>query len=245
MEDASHYTKQIEEKNQLPSQVTDSLNKLTLNKNSQQQQHKSQYPPRQQNFQRGNTQKHTSSKGCYRCGATGHYDDVFRRSKNQTCHKCRKIGHITNMCKTKNPSSSSSKPQHQQRKSNNNNYHYKGKQHVINAATHTEHESEKSSDDDVYVFQIGNKSDTHPILINNTKIDVIIDSGSTINILDENSFKLIKPQPTVTKSKTKIYPLQSDSSLQLHGVTSATITENNISLPTKFYIVKGNYGSLL
>ena len=55
------------------------------------------------------------------------------------------------------------------------------------------------------------------------------------------------PQPKLEKEKssTKIYPYQSDSLLQLQGVTSATITANQTSLSTKFYIVKGNYGSLL
>ena len=55
------------------------------------------------------------------------------------------------------------------------------------------------------------------------------------------------PQPKLEKEKssTKIYPYQSDSLLQLQGVTSATITTNQTSLSTKFYIVKENYGSLL
>ena len=82
-----------------------------------------------------------------------------------------------------------------------------------------------SDDDDVYVFQIGNKSNTYPVLINDTEINVIIDSGSIINILDENSFHSIIPQPKLEKSSTKIYPYQSDSPLQL--------------------LAKGNYGSLL
>ena len=38
MEDASHYTKQIEEKNQVPSQVVESLNKLNLHKPQQDRQ---------------------------------------------------------------------------------------------------------------------------------------------------------------------------------------------------------------
>ena len=38
MEDASHYTKQIEEKNQIPSQVAESLNKLNLHKPQQDRQ---------------------------------------------------------------------------------------------------------------------------------------------------------------------------------------------------------------
>ena len=36
--DASHYTKQIEEKNQIPSQVAESLNKLNLHKPQQDRQ---------------------------------------------------------------------------------------------------------------------------------------------------------------------------------------------------------------
>ena len=83
-----------------------------------------------------------------------------------------------------------------------------------------------SSDDDVYVFQIGNKSNTNPVLINDTNIIVIIDSGSTINILHEKSFDSIMSQQKLEKSSTKIYPYQSDSPLQLQGVTSATITGN-------------------
>ena len=69
MEDASHYTKQIEEKNQIPSQVAESLNKLNLHKPQQDRQklqHKQQqahhYPPQ---------------KGCPRCGAKGHQADYY------------------------------------------------------------------------------------------------------------------------------------------------------------------------
>ena len=90
-----------------------------------------------------------------------------------------------------------------------------------------------SSDDYVYAFQIGNKSKTHQVLINDTDINVIIDSGSTISMLDENSFDSIIPKPKLEKSSTKIYPYQSDSPLE------------NLSLSTKFYIGKENYRSLL
>ena len=59
-------------------------------------------------------------------------------------------------------------------------------------------------DDYVYVFQIGNKSNTHQVLINVIEINVIIDYGSTINILDENIFNSTMPQPKIEKSSTKI-----------------------------------------
>ena len=242
MKDASHYTKQIEEKNQLSTQIIESMNKLTIPKPPQHPKplHHQLRFPREQNFQQNtNQQTRLPPKGCYRCGATGHYAEVCRRSKHVTCQNCGKLGHFTNMCRTRK--SNSNKQQYQQHNNRANNYQ-KNKQHV-NAATIQK--QEESSGDDVYVFQIGNKSSTHPVIINNTKIDIIIDSGSTINILDEQSFNLIIPQPKIEHSKTKIHPYQSDSPLKLHGVAPLTIKANQTSLSTKFYIVKGNYGSLL
>ena len=103
----------------------------------------------------------------------------------------------------------------------------------------------ESSADAVYVFQIGNKPNTHPIPINDTVVNVILDYGSTINILDENSFNSIIIKLKLEKSSTKIYPYQSDSPLQLQGVTNATITKNKTLFSTNFYAVKGNYASLL
>ena len=56
----------------------------------------------------------------------------------------------------------------------------------------------------MYVCQIGNKSNIHPVLMNDPEINVIIDSGSTINMLDGNSFDSIMPQPKLEKSSTII-----------------------------------------
>ena len=84
-------------------------------------------------------------------------------------------------------------------KSNNFRTRNQQDQHVRTAALEN-----VSSDDDVYVFQIGNKSNTYPVLINDTEINVIVDSGSTINTLDETSFDSIMPQSRLEKSSTKI-----------------------------------------
>ena len=84
----------------------------------------------------------------------------------------------------------------QQQRNKSNNFRTKNQQdqHVRTAAVEN-----MSSDDDVYVFQIGNKSNTPPVLINDTEINVIIDCGSTINILDKNSFHSIITQPKLEK----------------------------------------------
>ena len=93
MEDASHYIKQIEEKNQILSQIPESLNKLILHKpqqNKQKHQHKQQQ-----------AQHYQPQKGCSQCGAKGHHAEVCHRSRNQKCHNCGKLGHFTNTCRTR------------------------------------------------------------------------------------------------------------------------------------------------
>ena len=56
MEGVSHYTKQIDEKNQVPSQVAESLNKLNLHKP-------------QQDRQKQQAHHYLPQKGCSQCGA--------------------------------------------------------------------------------------------------------------------------------------------------------------------------------
>ena len=58
----------------------------------------------------------------------------------------------------------------------------------------------QSWNDDVYVFQIENKSNTHSVLTNDTEINVVIDFGSTINILNENSLNSIMPKSKLEES---------------------------------------------
>ena len=68
MEDASHYTKQIEEKNQLSTQIIESMNKLTIPKPPQHPKPLHHQPrfPRKQNFQQNtNQQTRLPPKGCY------------------------------------------------------------------------------------------------------------------------------------------------------------------------------------
>ena len=185
MKDASHYTKQIEEKNQIPSQVAESLNKLNLHK-PQQDRQKHQHKQQQ-------ARHYLPQKGCSRCGAKGHQAEVCHRSRNQKCHNCGQLGHFTNMCRKQKRHPPNYKQQ-QRNKSNNFRTKNQQDQHVRTAAVEN-----MSSDDDVYVFQIGNKSNTHPVLINDTEINVIIDCGSTINILDKNSFHSIITQPKLEK----------------------------------------------
>ena len=56
-------------------------------------------------------------------------------------------------------------------------------------------EIDENSDEDIYAFQIGKLNSTYPIEMNNATTNRTIDSGLTINIVDEAAFKNISPKP--------------------------------------------------
>lgn len=48
------------------------------------------------------------------------------------------------------------------------------------------------------------------VKINNSKVDFLIDTGSSINILDENTFKKIGSKPKLSHSNTRVFAYGSD-----------------------------------
>ena len=103
-------------------------------------------------------------------------------------------------------------------------------------------------DDDVYAFSINKedmKRNTHSVLINGSPIDMFIDSGTTVDILDEDDFKQLKEKPVLRQTKVRIFPYQSQVPLTIYGVFSGTAIACGNSHSSKFYVAKGKHGSLL
>lgn len=182
----------------------------------------------------------SSSKSCGRCGAKGHISSECRRTKNHTCSKCGKVGHFQSMCRSK-PKSAPSQG---------------------NACALTTDSSsadgvsvqlartiiQSDSDDDIYAFSIRNDSshrDTFPVTVDGTQVSVFIDSGTTVNIIDEHGFRLIESRPTLLPSSIKIYPYQSNVPLRILGSFDCKIEANEHSVFDRLYVAEGKHGSLL
>ena len=75
---------------------------------------------------------------------------------------------------------------------------------------------------------------------------LLIDSGSTLNLLDEDLYNNLNTIPQLSVSDTKIYPYQANKPLAaVLGTFKAVVSTKEKQVQTKFYVVKGKSGAIL
>ena len=81
-------------------------------------------------------------------------------------------------------------------------------------------------EEDIHVFRIKGQSNMYDKKINHSNLQVIIDSSSLLNILDEKSYTNIKRSLFLAVSTTKIFAYGSKQPLLLLGTFKATVQAN-------------------
>ena len=83
------------------------------------------------------------------------------------------------------------------------------------------------------------------VKINNTPVKMILDTGASIDILDESTFHQVKAAKNIhlSRSTTKLFAYGSEQ--QLLGKFHATIETKDRIAPVCLHMVRGNSGSLL
>ena len=83
------------------------------------------------------------------------------------------------------------------------------------------------------------------VRINGTPIDIMADTGASVNILDEVAFAKLRTKPKLNKTNEKIFPYGSNKPLPLVGKCKCEVeTEKKFSMEM-FFIVKGTTGCLV
>ena len=89
------------------------------------------------------------------------------------------------------------------------------------------------------------KIPTTKLKINGVVQTIMIDSGATINVMDEKMYEFVKDSSVLEKSNAKLYPYGSTTPLPLLGKIKAEISTNKKSINDIFYVVKNSSGCLL
>ena len=122
--------------------------------------------------------KNKSNK-CFQCGESYPHKDVCP-AKGKTCGKCNKKNHLTQFCRTKH----------------------------IKQIDKTEETSSECEDNNQYAFTAINvckeeKRPTTDIKLCSTKINILVDTGASVNLIDSTTYNTLEKIPQLKKSNTK------------------------------------------
>ncbi|XP_014678719.1 PREDICTED: uncharacterized protein LOC106818534 [Priapulus caudatus] len=178
----------------------------------------------------GSRRRNNTGK-CYYCGYNLPHLNCPARGK--TCAKCGKRDHFAQVCKSS--SSNMDNPSHHQANvvSNVSNY-------------------EESDDEREYIWTATTRNSSRrlpscSVKIGRTAIPVqmTIDSGASVNILDQATYDGFPERPPLESPSSRIYSYGSSKPLPVLGVVHQAVSYDSKTLDTKLHVVKGSGGNLL
>ena len=183
-----------------------------------------------QSFPRSRKPQNSGTDGqarpvCYCCGESGH------KAKNPncpalkaTCNACHMIGHFSRVCQSS-----------------------KKKIAKVRELPCPDVSDDSVSDEHVFVVGPHQHDKNVTALISGVAIDMMIDSGASVNVIDSSAFrKLAQTGVTLHKSNIRLFTYGSTSPLAIRGSFVASITANKRRKTAKFIVVHDERaGSLL
>ena len=187
----------------------------------------------------GKPQKSNST--CRNCGKKYPHEGGMLRcpAQGSECYNCGKFNHFAKYCMSKPRQENATGTRPADRK-------------PARRSGLRKLSDDSESDEDVFtlsLYSIGNSRNKHPMFkvrVNDTWLDLLADSGSSINLLDSKSFNKLKPRPTLEPTNAKIHPYKSDDTLPILGKFTARVeTTDTQTIEATFYVTEGTDGSIL
>lgn len=183
---------------------------------------------------------------CYRCGNEGHFArDPECPARQSTCGKCHLQGHYATMCRTKigNEKKEGGKPQGAMQQRG------KGQQ----KKSRVNMVEDDAEDDDEYAFAINTATDsegTVTAVLNggHTVPNMLIDSGTTCNIVNRSTWNQLKQKgfpEKLTSMTKKLYSYGSEQPLPCLGKFQAQVQVANQETWADFIVIDGTDRALL
>ena len=178
------------------------------------------------NTPEGRNKTRPRKQTCQSCGGKFPHQNKPCPAQGQTCHKCGKPSHFAKYCfssKTSDTAKPNVRPIHQGGEENSD-----------------------SSDSD-YRYAVNSTKQKQPeayVTIKGNKCHVLVDTGTTINIIDNATFKRMNGVD-LKKTKVKAYACNSKTPVQMQGKFEALIETKKRFAVATFYVTEDNGGCLL
>ena len=163
----------------------------------------------------------TPSRQCRNCGGQFPHQSECP-AKGKECRSCGKMNHFARVCRSKS-----------------------------DVATGKVRNVEAFDSDSEYVYTVSNapdfKSPRVEVMVDNTEVSMMIDSGATVNLIDEATFLKVNKRSNLTlgEPRKQIFSYGSTTPLPVLGTVLCTIQTGHQSVKALMYVIKGSAGNLL
>ena len=128
--------------------------------------------------------------------------------------------------------------------------HQSGSLHQVHDKEESHQESDRSGEENIFTCEkkADSKMTKVTVKINDIPIKMIVDTGASLEIIDEVTFHPLKQKTSIHlgHTSTKLSAYGSNKQLQLRGKKFTIVIETNRKLtPACLHFVKGNSGSLM
>ena len=201
-----------------------------------------QWVANRENTHRDNVQVITTDKdrrvifkkkvlACFNCGGEYPHKSVCP-AKGKECRNCGKLNHFVKFCKSKQKKEEvSAVGGEEMMEQSENDYLFT---------------VEEENQIDGYVFQVGEpeRLPRRKIKIANTDISCLIDTGSTLNIIDEVTWNQMSPKPPLQTYTNKSFAY-GHKEIEKVGVFKTTLQYQCKSIKAHVVVMRGNSGCLI
>lgn len=185
---------------------------------------------------------------CWRCNLTGHFaKDDKCPAKSAKCRKCGNVGHFEIVCRTDMSKHKEKKDQKQYKK-------FTGKKKVYTVESDEE-------DEDTFAFTVddqgmktikSSEEATVNILINGQSVKMLIDSGASCNVIDEELWNKLKTDRNIqgVEVDKKLKPYGNSNPIQVRHKFKTEISLKGTggdqkTVETEFLVIAGKARPLL
>ncbi|XP_062713871.1 uncharacterized protein K02A2.6-like [Aedes albopictus] len=179
---------------------------------------------------------------CYACGKSGHISrDTACPAKGQKCRRCQTLGHFEKACRKRSSTSQ-------------DNFVARKIRAVSNESASISTEKDISTDEVeqkvYYTFHTGNEANLMQCEVGGVSIEMIIDSGSDVNLISAGTWETMKAQRVVlqrcTKGGNKILKAYgTDKPLEILGSFEAVVKLGRRSASAEFFVIKTGQRNIL
>lgn len=207
--------------------------------------------------------RNENNSSCFRCGYFGHSKGDSRcPAIDKKCNKCGYVGHFASKCFRQNSSDVSSAGGSSNRYSgprvnNRNNDKRNQIKQVVEEDTDVEEGTvrhlKSAPHQNDYVFAIrGNDKFSSDLVftVGGVEIEMLVDSGSSVNVVDENTWNELKRNQVKVLQQSKysdkvLNPYGGGKSLVVIGVFKAEMSIGQNTVVDNIYVIQGKGSSIV